>query len=80
MLISKVIDQEDALGLKNKHLLPFIGNKGVDNTRWRFLTDPQKVRQFEVWLQTNLDSKLLDMNETGPFDVAAKYVCIRAVS
>jgi SPP1 gp7 family putative phage head morphogenesis protein len=35
----------------------------VDNNRWQFATDPEKVRAFRAWLQAQIDDELLDIDE-----------------
>jgi SPP1 gp7 family putative phage head morphogenesis protein len=64
ILRRKVLDlviREDAFALKQVNKNPFLSNENgqVLNTRWRFLTDSQKVSEFRVWLETQIQEDIL---------------------
>jgi len=35
------------------------------NTKWKFLTTPQKIRQFKAWLEEQIDKELLEEDAVG---------------
>lgn len=57
----KLIVVDDALGLKPPNLDPFANNSAepTTNTRWQFLTLPQKVKAFQEWLATQVLVEIL---------------------
>jgi SPP1 gp7 family putative phage head morphogenesis protein len=57
--VVRLLTEEDALGL-----LPQPG-PGVPtaNQRWRFQSDPDKVREFKRWLQSQLRSRVVGQSE-----------------
>jgi len=56
-LLTALIVEEDALGIKPRTKNPFIGN--VENQRWRFHATQQKVDEFRNWLQTQTNLNIL---------------------
>lgn len=58
----KVVDLvlgEDVFGLKARSHNPYVGNVLTLNQRWRFLTDAQKVQQFQQWIQQQLQLEII---------------------
>ena len=62
--IFKLIVTEDALGLKPR-FNPF--NRFAANTRWAFLTNPEKLKAYQRWFKDQVDAELLDI-EPGAAD------------
>lgn len=55
--VRELIVNDDAFGLKP--FTPFQFNQQVEFQAWRFQTNPQKVRSFRRWLQTQIDNNIL---------------------
>lgn len=54
--VRKLIEEEDALGIKERKL-------GLQlNTRWQFKTDDQKLTAFQEWLKGEVDKGILSVD------------------
>lgn len=60
---------QDALGLEDTS--PFSVN--VEQQAWRFQTDAQKLESFSIWLQGQIDTKILSLTPEG-LPWTAQYV------
>jgi len=57
--IRKLIVEEDALGLvPDKVRKEVLGNTLVENQRWRFNTDQEKVQEFQKWLEQEIELEI----------------------
>lgn len=56
--IVKLVVEEDAFGLR-----PAAKNPLVGNTRWRFQSDPEKVKAFQEWLRAQIAARLRSQSE-----------------
>lgn len=77
--LRKLLLDEDAFGLKPRaDPLGAVRNEAVAlvvNTRWRFLSNPEKIAQFQLWLAQQIRDGLMTSDATGPEDLwTAKYV------
>ena len=51
---------EDAFGLReSRQTSAFNTSELTNNNRWKFRSDPDKVRLFQIWLQQNVDENIL---------------------
>jgi len=55
--LTELIVKDDAFGLDPS--TPFTINQQVERQAWRFQTDSQKVKSYRVWLQGQVDAKIL---------------------
>lgn len=66
-----LVDREDAFGLRERLASVFNLDRPIseimddlkNNQRWRFHTDPEKVREFEEWLRTQFRGEILGPDE-----------------
>lgn len=56
--VVRFVRDEDAFGLKEPPRL-IVGNAGA----FKFKTDPNKIKEFKAWLQTQIDETLLSKSE-----------------
>jgi SPP1 gp7 family putative phage head morphogenesis protein len=68
----RLIVDEDAFGIGDGKPLP-VGP--TQNTRWKFATGPEKMKQFEKWLDDQVKSGILSEDGSGGGDVTgARYI------
>jgi hypothetical protein len=68
--IIKIILEEDAFGLiEQEHRI-----SKVFNTRWKFLTDSNKLKAFRDWLLSQVKAKILSVDENTGQPWLAKYI------
>lgn len=68
----RLIVDEDAFGIGDGKPLP-VGP--TQNTRWKFATGPEKMKQFEKWLDDQVKSGILSEDGSGNGDVTgARYI------
>lgn len=58
--VVRLVEEEDAFGLKQRQRVGSLSNIPTLNTRWRFLTTPQKAAAFQTWIKSRLDQTLLE--------------------
>jgi SPP1 gp7 family putative phage head morphogenesis protein len=67
--VRKLVDTEDAFGLRTP-----TGQLTI-NTRFRFLTDPQKMKAFEEWLRAQIEAGVLTEDPLQPgVPTGTKYI------
>jgi len=67
--INKLIVKDDVFGLDAKGPLTF----NVEPKAWAFATDEQKVKNFDNWLQQEIDSGILE-TDANDDPWTAKYI------
>lgn len=72
LAVIKLIVSEDALGLEDRrsNLLPQANELAI-NQRWRGLTNPDKIKEFKKWLETQIDTTILGAGDEA---IWAKYI------
>lgn len=59
-MVLRLVEDEDAFGLREKLLSASLAT----NQRWRFHSDPEKVRAFQDWLKSQVDIALRSQSES----------------
>ena len=69
----ELVAKDDAFALEEKKETSLI--RMAERRRYQFLTSPQKLKQFQSWLQQQIDAKVLEVNlPAGQSPWTATYV------